>query len=65
MNKKPLQNINRIDISINNQHGWQVRTHIGNQDRSKWFGDKQYGGPDFALTQAIKYRDIMIDVLSK
>jgi hypothetical protein len=62
---KPLQNIHRIDIVPTGQHGWQVRSRIDNHDRSKWFGDKQYGGTAFALHQAVTYRDVMIDVLNK
>jgi hypothetical protein len=65
MNNKPLKNINRIDISLTNQHGWQVRSHIGGQDRSKWFGDNQHGGTAFALQNAITYRNVMMDVLTK
>ena len=62
-----MHNIHRIDITNRNQHGWQVRTYIGGEDRSKWFADTKRGNTctATALREAIQYRDVMLDVLSK
>lgn len=57
------KNIIRIDTkkvkgkSSGGTHGWQVKFQLNEQEISKFFSDKKYGGVKPALAEAIAFRD--------
>ena len=58
MNKKDRRNISRIKTG--NTNGWQVRINRNNEQHSKLFSVKRFGGVWKALAAAQKYRESII-----
>lgn len=58
-----MKNVYRVEIKATNTFGWQVRTHKGGKDRSKWFADNKYGSPALALMKAEAFRDALMMVV--
>lgn len=63
------KNIIRIDTkkvkgrSSGGTHGWQVKFQLNEQEISKFFSDKKYGGVEAALDEAITFRDsFLVDI---
>lgn len=60
-----MKNVYRVEIKATNTFGWQVRTHKGGKDNSKWFADSKYGSAGQALVKAEAYRDALMTVLAR
>ncbi len=63
------KNIIRVDTkkvkgkSSGGTHGWQVKFQLNEQEISKFFSDKKYGGVKPALAEAIAFRDsFLVDI---
>lgn len=63
------KNIIRVDTkkvkgkSSGGTHGWQVKFQLNEQEISKFFSDKKYGGMKPALAEAIAFRDsFLVDI---
>ncbi len=61
------RNVFRIDIEPSDEHpnrhpthGWQVRIKRHNEQHTKYFSDKRFGGKDDALKAAVAYRDELL-----
>lgn len=70
MKKDKPRNIFRIDIVPDEEHpgrhpthGWQVRVKRHNEQHTKYFSDKRFGGREAALETAIEYRDELLEEL--
>jgi hypothetical protein len=59
------KSISRVDHEPKRMHGWLVRVHFRGERRSKFFGDKAYGGNDAAFAAAIAFRDTAEQQLGK
>ncbi len=69
MKDKP-RNVFRIDIEPDDEHpnrhpthGWQVRIKRHNEQHTKYFSDKRFGGRESALETAVEYRDELLEEL--
>ena len=64
------KNVFRIDIEPSDEHpnrhsthGWQVRVKRHNEQYTKYFSDKKFGGRDEALEKSVEYRDELLEEL--
>ena len=64
------RNVFRIDIEPSDEHpnrhsthGWQVRIKRHNEQYTKYFADKKFGGKEDALKEAVNYRDELLEEL--
>ena len=64
------RNVFRIDIEPSDDHpnrhathGWQVRVKRHNEQHTKYFSDKKFGGKEKALEKSVEYRDELLKEL--
>jgi len=64
------KNVFRIDIEPSDEHpnrhsthGWQVRVKRHNEQHTKYFSDKKFGGKESALEKSVEYRDELLEEL--
>lgn len=64
------RNVFRIDIEPDDNHpnrhsthGWQVRVKRHNEQYTKYFSDKKFGGKQEAMETAVAYRDELLEEL--
>ena len=59
-----LYAISRIDLPDASTHGWQVRLQRRGVMYRKFFADGSYGNDQMALTEALRWRDTLLETLS-
>ena len=65
MAKSGYKGVSRIDSPAKKMHGWYVRVRFNKQAKAKFIPDKQYGGKESALEEAVRWRDRMEKELGK
>ena len=65
MAKSGHKGVSRIDSPAKKMHGWYVRVRFNKQAKAKFIPDKQYGGKESALEEAVRWRDRMEKELGK
>lgn len=63
--KSPNYAIARIDLPSQGTHGWQVRMQRRGVKYAKFFSDTMHGDADLALLNARKWRDDLVEEVTR
>lgn len=60
-----LRHITRFTYEFTNFQGWRVAISRQGTTLARYFSDKQYGSPELARDQALAFRDMVLDEISR
>lgn len=60
-----LRHISRFTYEFTSFQGWRVAISRQGASLARYFSDKQYGSPEAACEQAIRFRDMVLDELQR